>query len=90
MFKELLNCTVPMSSPTAGRVSGKRVGSVSPAPPYSTPSLGLPKILTVGQFPDAVCRSKLVVGELESVQNWEAACEWAAEQQRGAGFIACA
>ena len=30
------------------------------------------------------------MGELESVQGWEAACEWAAEQQRGAGLIACA
>ena len=28
----------------------------------------------MGQLPNAVCCSQLVVGDLQSVQDWEAAC----------------
>lgn len=62
---------------------GRRTESV-PQPHHLPSPLGsaLPQVWTAGKLSDAVCSDKLVVGELEGMQDWQAAYEWRAEGQK--------
>ena len=62
---------------------GQSTGSVPQPHLLPSPGLGLPQVRAAGQLSDAVCSGELVVGELEGVQDWQAAYEWRAEGQKG-------
>ena len=45
--------------------------------------LGSPQVWTAGQLSDAVCCGEFVVGDLEGVQDWEAAYAEGWQRDRG-------
>ena len=77
-----MHTSIAQTTSTAVRALDRILGvSLSPTS-FPPPGLGLPQVWTAGQLSDAVCSGELVVGELEGVQDWQAAYEWRAEGQK--------